>query len=234
MNAVMRRELRSCYTGMTGYLTAALLLFFGGIFTMAICLRQGSAKFEYVLSNLSFVLLLLVPILTMRSIAEERRQKTDLLLYSLPISMTDVVLGKFFALLTVLAAPTLILCFYPLILSSYGNVNLGICFISILAFLLLGAALISVGIFISSLTENQLVAAVLSFLALLLNYYLTALSSYVSVGWIASLMRAMCVFDRFDIFANGVLDLTAVVYFLSVTAVFLFLSVQSLEKRRWS
>ncbi len=234
MTAILRRELRACFTGMTGYLTSAVLLFFAGIFTMAICLRQNSASFEYVISNLTFVFMVLVPILTMRSLAEERRQKTDLLLYSLPISMTDVVVGKFLAIMAALAVPTLALCLYPVILSSYGTLNLGVCYGSIFAFFLLGGALISVGVFISTVTENQLVAAVLTFLALLLDYYLSALSSYVSVGWIASLMQTLCVFDRFDIFVNGVFDLGGVVYFLSVMGIFLFLSVQSLEKRRWS
>ena len=113
MKAVFRHELSSYFTGMTGYVFGAFLLLFAGIYTMAVNLNAGLSNFEYVLSNLSFIFLIIVPILTMRVIAEERRQRTDQLLYSLPLSMTGVALGKYAALLVVFLVPTGIICLYP-------------------------------------------------------------------------------------------------------------------------
>lgn len=287
MTAVFRRELHAYFTGMTGYVATAFLLLFAGIYTVAICLKNGYANFEYVLSNMSFVFMLMVPMLTMRTISEERRQKTDQLLYSLPLSMTGVALGKFFSMLVVLAVPTAVMAVYPAVLTQWGTVNLREAYASLLAFFLMGGALLSLGLFISSLTENQIVAAVLTFLVLLLDYYLSALASFVSstasasyfalavvmlavgvlvwlitknsaaasivtlvgegamlavflvkkslfAGLFAEIMDALCIYNRFDSFTSGVFDVRALVYFLTVTAVFLFLTVQSLEKRRWS
>ena len=122
MKAVFRHELSSYFTGMTGYVFGAFLLLFAGIYTMAVNLNAGLSNFEYVLSNLSFIFLIIVPILTMRVIAEERRQRTDQLLYSLPLSMTGVALGKYAALLVVFLVPTGIICLYPLVLSAFGSV----------------------------------------------------------------------------------------------------------------
>ena len=128
MKAVFRHELSSYFTGMTGYVFGAFLLLFAGIYTMAVNLNAGLSNFEYVLSNLSFIFLIIVPILTMRVIAEERRQRTDQLLYSLPLSMTGVALGKYAALLVVFLVPTGIICLYPLVLSAFGSVYLPLAF----------------------------------------------------------------------------------------------------------
>ena len=122
MKAVFRHELSSYFTGVTGYVFGAFVLLFTGIYTMVYNLQSASVNFEYVLGSMSFVFLIIVPIATMRILAEERRQKTDQLLYSLPITMTQVVLGKFAALLVVFAAPLTIICLYPLVLSAFGNV----------------------------------------------------------------------------------------------------------------
>ena len=113
MRAVFRHELSSYFTGVTGYVFSAFLLLFTGIYTMVYNLQSASVHFEYVLGSMSFVFLIIVPILTMRVLAEERRQKTDQLLYSLPLTMTQVVLGKFAAMLVVFAAPMAVICLYP-------------------------------------------------------------------------------------------------------------------------
>ena len=223
----------------------------------------------------------------MRVIAEERKQKTDQLLYSLPITTTQVVIGKYLALLTVYLIPLCIICIYPLIFSQFGDVYLLTSYGSVFAFFVLGAALIAVGVFISSLTENQGFAAGIGIAAILLNYYSVSLSEYVSstatgsvialgvivlalgaviryltkndnlayafsfilllaiaavcfidsskfVGLLPRIMEKLSLFERFYTFVNGVFDMTAIVYFLSVIVFFLFLSVQSLEKRRYN
>ncbi len=287
MSAVYKHEVSSYFTNVTGYVFGAFLLLFAGIYMMAYNLRSAYTNFEYVLGGMSFVFLVTVPILTMKIIAEEKRQRTDQLLYSLPMGMTEVVLGKYLALLTVFALPVLIICVYPLVLRLFGNVWLPAAYSAVLGFYLLGAALIAIGMFISSITESQAVAAGLCFVVMLLNYFITSLASFASStasgsllaftvlvlligalfrlmtrsgfasivlmivlegalllgfildssafeGLFPEVMEQLSLFDRFYGFIDGVFDLRSVVYFLSVAAVFVFLSVQSLEKRRWS
>jgi len=265
----------------------AFLLAFIGIGAMRYNLQAAVSNFEYVLSFASLVFVVIVPVLTMRVLAEERRQKTDQLLYSLPITTVQIIAGKYLALLVLYLIPLAIIAVYPLIFAQFGDVYLLTSYGSILAFFLLGAALIAVGVFLSSLTDNQGLAAGLGIAVILLNYYSVSLSEYVSstpVGALAALlvlilaagavvryltrnsnlaygvclvllaavaalyfvdstafegllptvMSALSLFERFYTFVNGVFDLTAVFYYLTVAALFLFLSVQSLEKRRYN
>lgn len=282
MRAVFRHELSSYFTGVTGYVFSAFLLLFTGIYTMVYNLQSASVHFEYVLGSMSFVFLIIVPILTMRVLAEERRQKTDQLLYSLPLTMTQVVLGKFAAMLVVFAAPMAVICLYPVVLSAYGNVYLPAAYGAIVGFFFLGMALLAIGMYISSVTESQAVAAGLCFVVMLVNYFLSDLAGFASAtaysslaalivcgivylmtknGFVSLILAAvleagliggylwdssrfeglfpqiisqLSLFARFYTIVNGVFDVTAIVYYLSVTGFFLFLSVQSLEKRRWS
>lgn len=169
MRAVFRHELSSYFTGVTGYVFSAFLLLFTGIYTMVYNLQSASVHFEYVLGSMSFVFLIIVPILTMRVLAEERRQKTDQLLYSLPLTMTQVVLGKFAAMLVVFAAPMAVICLYPVVLSAYGNVYLPAAYGAIVGFFFLGMALLAIGMYISSVTESQAVAAGLCFVVRLVT-----------------------------------------------------------------
>lgn len=287
MIAVFRRELGSCFRGVIGYLLSAFVLIFAGIYTMAYNLSGYCSNFEYVLNAVSFIYLIAVPVISMRALAEERRQKTDQLLYSLPVRLSDVVIGKYLGMVCVLLLPTGIMALYPLLLSRWGAVSYANAYGALFAFFLLGACLLSVGLFISSLTESQVAAAVITLAAMLLLYFMSGLSSYVPSDSSASLialcllavvfafvlwrltgnsaaalgavilldgglivwhalspavfeglfpkmMNAISVFERFQTFSDGVFDLTAIVYYLSVIAVFLFLTVQSMEKRRWS
>ncbi|MBQ6874827.1 MAG: ABC transporter permease subunit [Lachnospiraceae bacterium] len=287
MKAIFKHELSSYLTGVTGYVFGAFVLLFAGIFSMVYNLQYGYTNFEYALSNMSFIFLIIVPVLTMRVLAEERRQKTDQLLYSLPISMVDVVMGKYLAILVVFLIPMAIISLYPLVLSQWGNVFLPASYGAIVAFYLLGASLLAIGMFVSSLTDNQAVAAGLCFVIMLLSYYLSALADFLPTtakasytafavlilivavifrmmtkntlstlilaivgegalfvaysvnsssfeGLFASVISEVSVFDRFYEFINGVFNLTSVVYYLTVIAIFLFITVQSLEKRRWS
>ena len=287
MKAVFRHELASAFTSLTAYVFGGFVLLFTGIYVMVYNLKGGYANFEYVLGSMSFVFLIIVPILTMRVLAEERHQKTDQLLYSLPLTMTQVVLGKFGALAVVFLAPVAVMGVYPLILSAYGSVNLAACYSALAGFYCLGCALIAVGVYISSVTESQAVAAGLCFVAMLLNYFVGDLSGYVSTeayasmaamavvllavslvvgymtknslgaiilaaileggllvtyladssrfeGLFANLIGKLSLFERFYDLVNGIFDLGTIVYYLSVMAVFLFLTVQAMEKRRWS
>ena len=287
MIAILKHELRTYFHSLTAYLFGAFLLLFVGIGAMLYNLQAAVSNFEYVLSFSSLIFVVIVPILTMRVIAEERKQKTDQLLYSLPISTTKVVLGKFLALLVVYLIPLGIISLYPLIFSQYGDVYLLTSYGSLIAFFIMGAALLAMGVFISSLTENQGFAAGIGIAAVLFNYFSVQLAEYVSstafgtvvvifiiaalLAWVVhrltknetlsygvglgimaitvvtyyidstvfegllpDIMKTLSLFDRFETIVNGVFDMTAIVYFLSVIAFFLFLSVQSLEKRRYN
>ena len=287
MGSVYRHELSSAFTGLTAYVFSAFLLLFGGIYTMAYNISMRLANFELVLQSISFLFIIIIPVVTMRTLAEERHQKTEQLLYALPISTTQVILGKFGALLVVFAIPLCFVALYPLLFSRFGEVYLPTAYGSLFAFFLLGAALMAVGVFLSSLTDNQGLAAGLGVGAILLNYYSVSLSEYVSStavgsliafavltvclvliiraltrndvlaistglvlliglvgvylldqtaleGLLPSLMKTLSLFSRFTVFVNGVFDMTGVVYYLSVIVFFLFLAVQSMEKRRYN
>lgn len=287
MIAVLKREIGSYYRSVTGWLLAAFLLIFAGIYCMAYNLSGYTAQFEYVLSAISFIYLIAVPIISMRALAEEKRQKTDQLLYSLPMRLSSVVLGKYLGMLAVLALPVLILVLYPLILSQFGSIQYVRVYGVLFAFFLLGACLLSIGLFISSVTESQVAAAVITLVVMLLLYFMNGLASYLSTdasaslialmmlviifavilqllaknpiisvltaaigcgglyiwylgnstffsGLFAKMLESISVFERFNTFTEGVFDLSAVVYYLSIICVFLFLTVQSMEKRRWN
>lgn len=287
MVAVFKHELRMYFQSLTAYVFGAFLLVIVGIGAMLYNLQAAVSNFEYVLSFSSIIYAVIVPILTMRVIAEERRQKTDQLLYSLPISTFQVIMGKYAALLLVFVIPLCIIAIYPVIFAQFGEVYLPTSYGSLVAFFLMGAALIALGLFISSLSENQGFAAGIGVAAILLNYFSVTLSEYVSStaigsavalfvlaaglgllihyltrnddlacivglglmavvvitywmdstifeGLLPEIMTALSLFERLDVFVNGVFDLTAVVYYLSVAVFFLFLSVQSLEKRRYN
>jgi ABC-2 type transport system permease protein len=254
---------------------------------MILCLNNGYTSFEYVLGNMSFVFIVAVPIVTMRVVAEERRQKTDLLLYSLPLSMTEVALGKYAAILVVMLVPTAVIGLYPLILTAFGDVDLAVSYGALLAFYLMAAALLAIGMFVSSVTESQAVAAGLCLVFMLVNYFISDIASYLPITAFASLLALivlallvaavfwlmtrsgmasvalfvvmtaiiivcyvlwqdsfaglfsnfvgnLSLFDRFYSFMNRIFDVNSIIYFLSVAGLFVFLSIQSLEKRRWS
>ena len=287
MTAILKHELKSYFHSLTAYVFGAFLLVMVGFGSVYYNLMAAVSNFEYVLSFGSIIFVIIVPLLTMRVIAEERRQKTDQLLYSLPVTTTQVVLGKYLALLAVYLVPLGIISTYPLIFSRYGEVYLPTSYGSLFAIFVMGAALIAVGVFLSSLTENQGMAAGITVAVIVFNYYSVSLSEYVSTtilgtlaalvvlalilggitglvtgsdvmgyavafvllgciciigftdasvleGLFPDLMRSLSLFERFNAFVSGVFDLTALVYYGSVILFFLFLTVQSLEKRRYN
>ena len=287
MTAVLKHELKSYFRSLTAYVFGAGLLLAVGLGAMLYNIEAAVSNFEFALSYFSIIFAVIVPILTMRVIAEERKQKTDQLLYSLPITTTQVIVGKYLALLTVYMIPLCIVAVYPLIFSQFGAVYLLTSYGSMLAFFIMGAALIALGVFISSLTDNQGFAAGIGIAVILLNYFSVSLSEYVSTtafgsvvalcviilalgavikhltknenlaysvcfvliaaiaitsfvnggifeGLLPSIMTKLSLFDRFTGFVNGVFDMTSIVYYASVIVFFLFLSIQSLEKRRYN
>lgn len=192
MTAVLKHELKNYFHSLTAYVFGAGLLLAVGLGALRYNLQAAVSNFEFALSYFSIVLAVIVPILTMRVIAEEHKQRTDQLLYALPITTTQVIVGKYLALLTVYLIPLCVIAVYPLIFSRFGDVYLLTSYGSILAFFLMGAALIALGVFISSLTDNQGFAAGIGIAVILLNYYSVSLSEYVSTTVVGSIV-ALCV-----------------------------------------
>lgn len=287
MTAVYKRELRSYLTSMTGYLFIFFILLLTGIYFSAYQLDIAYPKFEYTLSAMTFVFLICVPILTMRTLAEERKQKTDQLLLTSPVSVGKIIMGKYLALVTVFAIPMAIICFYPLVMSKFGDISFGSAYTAVLGFFLIGCANLAIGVFISSLTESQVIAAVLTFVFLFAFFMMNGISSFFSEGALSTcitfgllilaaaiiiysmiknflisalicvigeaalavvyvinssffaggIQKVLQIFNlsgHFDNFANGIFDINGIVYYLSVIAVCVFLTVQSIVKRRWN
>lgn len=193
MIAIYKRELGAYFHSMTGYICAAFLIFCVGIYFMATNLFSGYPSFSYALNSSLFIFMLTTPILTMRSMAEDRRNKTDQLLLTSPISITKVVLGKYFAMLTVLALPCLVFCLCPLIILANGNATLASDYASILMFFLMGSVCVAVGLLVSSLTESQVIAAIGTFGAVLLLLLWKSLMSFIPSSAWASLVGMLLI-----------------------------------------
>ena len=290
MKAIFKRELRSFFQGMTGYVLTAFLLADTGLYFLALNLGYGMTDFSYyTLYKTLFVLLLYFPVLTMRSLAEERRSRTDQLLLTSPVPVRGIVLGKFFALCVVYALPCLADALMILLLQALGGTTAALAanLAGLLCYYFMGCAAIAIGEFLSSLTENPIIAAVMGFAALLLAYLMPSLRSMFHAGsavalvvftglagaaslaaglrirsftlgcltfaalcialsvlflarsaWLteafSAVLRALCLFTPFETFINGSFSIPVLVYYLSVTMVFLFFTMQSIEHRRWN
>lgn len=290
MIAIFKREVRSSFHGMIGYVLTAFMLAATAIYFIALNLGYGLTDFGYyTLYSTVFVLLLYIPVLTMRCFAEERRTRTDQLLLTSPVSVWGIVLGKFLALCVIFALPCLVDAVMILVLAALGASGIATAanFAALLCYFLMGCAAIAIGVFLSSLTENQIIAAVAGFSALLLAYLMPSLRSMFNAGsavalavftgiagaaslaaglrtrsfvlgcltfaalclgltglfllrsaWLteafSAVLSALCLFTPFEDFVNNSFSIPAVVYYLTVTAVFLFLTAQDIEKRRWN
>lgn len=287
MSAVYKRELKNLFSNMIAPIFISVLFLFCGIYTVSGNFTSGDTRFEAVIPGVSIILMLIVPILTMQSFAAERSEKTDQALYALPLSTSSVVLGKYFAMISILGASSLAMCFIPIILSFYAKVYFVTAYVSILAFFLMGSALIAIGMFISSLTESQVIAAVISIAVFLALYLVVNLSALIPntagasfaitlvlallIGVIVALMtknlfvaaatgvilavaatavylvkstlfdklipnvlNKLAVFDRMTNFIYGIFDIKAIVFYLSVSSVFVFLTALAFDKKRWN
>ena len=232
MRAIYKKELRTYLTSMTGYIFMAVLLAVASLYYAANCLIGGYPVFGVVLSSVYFVLLIIVPVLTMRSLAEEKRQKTDQLLLTAPVSIWKIVAGKYLAMLTVFLIPMLILCLYPLILLQFGSVSLPMAYSAVAGYTLFGAACLAVGMLVSALTESQVIAAVLTFGALFFLNMSTGIADLLGAeGIFLSILSAICIYEPFVNFVQGIFDMTGVIYYVTVIVLCLFLTAQLLYKK---
>ncbi len=235
MIAIYKRELKSYFCSFLGSLFIGVMLFLMGIYFSVYNLFMGYPYIGYALSSVVFLFLIGIPILTMRILSEERHQKTDQLILTAPVGVSSIVLGKFLALATIFAIPVGIISIYPLILSLFGTIAFGETYVAVLGFFLYGLACIAIGVFVSSLTESQVIAAVITFGVLFLGYVMSGICNMISStgNFFTKILSAFDMVSRFDTFLNGSLQMTSVVYYVSFVLLFLILTVQSIQKRRF-
>ena len=233
MTAIYYKELKSYFSSPIGYVFLGFPLILSGVFFLWGNIYNSYIDMESFFGNIGVVFLFLIPILTMRLLAEEKKTKTDQLLITSPVRLSGVVLGKYFASVALFAISLLIMCIYVMILCVYGDPDLFAIFAMMLGFFLMGSALISIGLFVSSLTDNQIIACLVTF-ALFLILWLLNMFNFQSeilatvVGWVSVLKRYN------EVTVNSELDIATIIYFISFSAMFVFFTVMSLERKRWS
>ncbi len=235
MTAIYKRELKTFFTTVTGWLFIAAHICLAGLYFFAINLLSGYSNVGQSFSSILFLLLLSTPILSMRMLAEERKQKTDQLILTSPVSIGGIVAGKYLAMATVFTIPVAVMALFPLILSRYGTVPMGESYTALLAYYLFGLTCLAIGLFISSITESQIIAAVLSFALLFVGYMMSSITGLISQtgNLLTKILNAYNFTDRLDAMVEGTLNLKSVLYFVTLIVVFLFLTVQSIQKRRY-
>lgn len=230
MGAVFKREFKGYFTTPIGYVFFVVMLFFAGL-SFSQIYAAGYSDLTYVFNQIFSISLFAVPVLTMRLISEDRRQKVDQALFTAPVSITSIVLGKFFATLCVYVLSLGITLIFQFIFALYVSVDWTVYLSNLIGVALLGGALIAIGIFISALTENQLVSAIGSFAVSLVLLQLDTFSGNETVATVISYFSFS---KKYSDFVIGVLNYSNIVFFLSVAGLFLFLTVRALEKKRWA
>ena len=233
MFAIYKRELSAYFSTPIGYVFCAVFLALSGAVFSYTTLFSMKADVTTYFSYMMILMLVLVPLLTMKLFSEERKQKTEQLLLTAPVSLTAMVSGKFLAAYTLFAGCTLLSFASFFILYLYADVKTAVLFGNLVAMLLLGMTFVAIGLFVSALTENQLAAAIGTVAILLVLMFVSLLNSVIPVYWIRFVLSSISVFARFQNFTQGVFDFAALFYYLTITAVFLFLTVRVFDKRRW-
>ena len=234
MGAIFRREVLSYFTSPIGYIFLAAFYASSAVIFSVVSLENGSTQLDSVFMNLMIILIVLIPILTMRTISEEKKNKTDQRLLTSPVSLFGIVAGKFLAAFLIYVLGVAITLVYAVVVSAFAAPDWTVILGNIVGLVLLGAAFIAVGIFCSSFTENQIVSAVVSFIALTMLYLFTTIGNLIPIEFISNIFSKLSFLERYYGFTYGLFDLSNVLFFISATVVFLFLSVRVLERRRWA
>lgn len=234
MRAIFRREVLSYFTSPIGYIFLAAFYAFSAVSFSSNSLDNGTTKLDAVFGELMIILIVLIPILTMRTLSEEKKNKTDQCLMTAPVSISGIVVGKYLASLLIYVLGVAITLIYAIVVSAYSAPDWNVILGNIVGLVLLGSAFIAVGIFCSSFTENQVVSAVVSFVSMVALYLFTTIGNIIPVEFISNVFSKLSFWERYYGFTYGLFDLSNVLFFISATVVFLFLSVRVLEKRRWA
>lgn len=234
MGAILKRELGAYFSSATAYVVMAVYFFFSGLFFNFYCISANSSSLSYVYGNMFYIILFLIPIITMKTFAEEKKQKSDQALLTAPTSLTEIVLGKFLGAFCLYAICCCIFLVYAVVISFFASPEWSVILCTFLGILLLGGSLIAINVFISVMTESMVVAAVIGMGVGLVISMTNYLISLVQVEWIKNILNKINFLSYYENFTYGILSIVDVVFFLSVTALFLFFTVRVLEKRRWS
>ncbi|MCL2076928.1 MAG: ABC transporter permease [Oscillospiraceae bacterium] len=234
MSAILKREISAYFTAPVGYVFVAVCILTSGLFFYLTALSAGSTDLSPVFQLMFFVLMIFVPILTMRLMSEEKRQKADQLLLTAPVSLSGLVIGKFLSAFAVFLIAISVMPVYGLVLSFFVKISWLTLWGNVAGIVFLGGVYISLGLFISSLTENQMIAAVGSIFLNIVIFLFNALGSVIPVKVVAEAVQNLSVYDRYFQFTLGIFELSNALFFLSIMAIFLFLTVRVLEKRRWA
>ncbi len=234
--AVYKREMLSYFTSPIGYSFVAIFFAVSGfVFTNSTVQASDKSSTTNYFTIMLYLFIVTVPLITMKLVSEERKMKTEQLLLTAPISLFGIVAGKFFAAFTMIGGSLLVSSLiYYIPLTVFGTPNPATYFGSVFAIILVGSAFTAIGLFISSLTENQFISAYGTMGTIIIFLLLGRLNSYINVAFIRVLIDSVSVLSRFSNFTYGIFDFAALVYYISITAAFLFLTVRSFEKRRWS
>lgn len=234
MGAIFRREMGAFFNSPIAYIFLGVFYLMSGFFFLDSTIYFGITDMSGVFSQMFLIIVFLIPLMTMKLFSEERKQKTDQGLLTAPVSITAIVFGKYFAALVLYTIGISIFLFYALIIEFLKEAQWATVLSNVVAFWLLGAAFIAVSLFISTFTENQIVSAVLGFLALLFLYLLDLISYYTKNDIISGLVSSISFYRRYSEFVNGLFNLSSVLFYVSVAVLFNFFSVRMFERRRWN
>lgn len=234
MFAIFKRELKAYFTSPLGYVFLAIFYAFSGLFFYIFSLSVGSTDISSVFLMMFIVLMVFVPLLTMRLLSEDKKQKTDQLILTAPVSLLSIVMGKFLAAYAIFAIGVAVMPVYGFVMSTFATVSWLPIWGNTVGLLLLGGIFVSIGLFISSLTENQMIAAIGGFFINLMILLMNTLKSALPNGFLQDVLSSISVYSRYSEITNGVFSLSSLIFFVSVIFIFLFLTVRVLEKRRWA
>ena len=236
MLAIYKREMRSYFTSPVGYMFCAIFFAVSGFLFMLNTVQAGEeSNYAGYFSIILFLFIVIIPLLTMKLVSEETKMKTDQLLMTAPITLADIVFGKFLAALTMFGGSFIVSsAIYYIPLAMYGKPNLSLYIGCVIGVFLVGSAFISIGIFISSLTENQFISAFGTIAAIIFLLFVSSLNSYINNETIRNFLSGLSITSRYSYFSYGLFSYDSLIYFISLSAVFLFLTIRVFEKRRWS
>ena len=234
MFAIFKRELKAYFTSPLGYVFLAIFYAFSGLFFYIFSLSVGSTDISSVFLMMFIVLMVFVPLLTMRLLSEDKKQKTDQLILTAPVSLLSIVMGKFLAAYAIFAIGVAVMPVYGFVMSTFATVSWLPIWGNTVGLLLLGGIFVSIGLFISSLTENPMIAAIGGFFINLMILLMNTLKSALPNGFLQDVLSSISVYSRYSEITNGIFSLSSLIFFVSVIFIFLFLTVRVLEKRRWA
>lgn len=236
MLAIFKREFKSYFQNVIGWLFVAALLAVYGLYFYVYNLKNGYPYISYDLKGIGFIMMIAVPILTMRSLSDEKKTKTDQLMLTSPVSVGRIVAGKYFAMAAVYTIVIALFALSPLVLSIYGKVALSEAYVALFGYWLYGLSCIAVGLFISSISESVIISAILTFTALFLSYMMQSITGLISSSGnlLTKVLNCFDLYTPFENFVSGCFSVTSAAYYVTVILLLCFLTTQSIQKRRWA